>query len=68
MRMNKLEDLIASSCSDIAIMNDVFEVLIIDVSRIDISYLSEELLNSEIDKIEAKDGYIKVWLKGNENN
>ena len=68
MRMNKLEDLIALSCSDIAIMNGVIEVLIIDVSRIDISYLSEELLNSEIDKIEAKDGYVKVWLKGNEND
>lgn len=68
MRMNKLKDLIALSCSDIAIMNGVFEVLIIDVSRIDISYLSEELLNSEIDKIEAKDGYIKVWLKENKND
>ena len=45
--MNKLEDLIALSCSDIAIMNGVLEVLIIDVSRVNISYLSKEFGASE---------------------
>ena len=66
--MIKLENLIASSCSGIAIMNGVFEVLVIDVNRVDISYLSKELLDSEIDKMEAKDGHIKVWLKGDKND
>lgn len=56
------------SCSAITIMDGVFEVLFINVNRVDISYLSEKLLGHEIDTIDTKDGSVRVWLKEDEND
>lgn len=61
--MIKLGDLIALSYSKIAIMSCSFEILIIDANRLDMSYLSEKLLDSKIDRVESIDGYIRVWLE-----
>lgn len=66
--MIKLEDLIRSSYSNIIIMDDAFETLNINGFRLDFSYLSKKLLDSEVDRIEAKDEYIKVWLKEENEN
>ena len=61
--MIKLGDLIALSYSKITIMSCSFEILVIDTNRLDMSYLSEKLLDSKIDRVESRDGYIRVWLE-----
>ena len=61
--MIKLEDLITLSYSNIIVMNGVFESLIIDVNRVKMSYLSKKLLDSEIEKMNATNNCIRVWLK-----
>ena len=66
--MIKVKDLIAISCSTITIMDGAFEVLFINVNRIDISYLSEKLLDHEIDTIDTKDCSVRVWLKEDKND
>ena len=62
--MIKLEDLIIMSYSNIIVMNGNFEVLVISNNgHLEMSYLSKKLLDSEIDRIESVNNYIKVWLK-----
>ena len=71
--MIKLEDLLSVAYSTIAIMdnmfetmNNMFEAMIINVNLVDTSYLSKTLLDSEVERIDGKDGYIRVWLKEEE--
>ena len=71
--MIKLEDLLSVTYSTIAIMdstletmNSMFETMIINVNLVDTSYLSKTLLDSEVERIDGKDGYIRVWLKEEE--
>ena len=61
--MIKLEDLLSVAYSTIAIMDSMFETMIINVSVVDTSYLSKTLLDSEVERSDGKDGYIRVWLK-----
>ena len=64
--MIKLKDLLSVAYSTIAIMDNMFETMIINVNLVDTSYLSKTLLDSEVEKIDGKDGYIRVWLKEEE--
>ena len=64
--MIKLEDLLSVTYSTIAIMDNMFETMIINVNLVDTSYLSKTLLDSEVERIDGKDGYIRVWLKEEE--
>ena len=64
--MIKLEDLLSVAYSTIAIMDNMFETMIINVNLVDTSYLSKTLLDSEVERIDGKDGYIRVWLKEEE--
>ena len=67
--MIKLEDLLIMSYSNIIIMKGNFEVLIIsNKGHLDMSYLSKNLLDSKIDRIESVNNYIKVWLNENKND
>ena len=61
--MIKLEDLLSVTYSTIAIMDNMFETMIINVNLVDTSYLSKTLLDSEVERIDGKDGYIRIWLK-----
>ena len=61
--MIKLKDLLSVAYSTIAIMDSMFETMIINVNLVDTSYLSKTLLDSEVERIDGKDGYIRVWLK-----
>ena len=64
--MIKLKDLLSVAYSTIAIMDNMFETMIINVNLVDTSYLSKTLLDSEVERIDGKDGYIRVWLKEEE--
>ena len=71
--MIKLKDLLSVAYSTIAIMdnmfetmNNMFEAMIINVNLVDTSCLSKTLLDSEVERIDGKDGYIRVWLKEEE--
>ena len=64
--MIKLEDLLSVAYSTIAIMDNMFETMIINVNLVDTSYLSKTLLDSEVERIDGKDGYIRIWLKEEE--
>ena len=64
--MIKLEDLLSVTYSTIAIMDSTLETMIINVNLVDTSYLSKTLLDSEVERIDGKDGYIRVWLKEEE--
>ena len=64
--MNKLEDLLSVTYSTIAIMDSMFETMIINVNLVDTSYLSKTLLDSEVERIDGKDVYIIVLLKEEE--
>ena len=64
--MIKLKDLLSVTYSTIAIMDSMFETMIINVNLVDTSYLSKTLLDSEVERIDGKDGYIRVWLKEEE--
>lgn len=61
--MIKLEDLIAASYSSITIMEGSFEIVSIDSHRFHKSYFSKELLDREIERMESRDTYIRVWLQ-----
>ena len=61
--MIKLKDLLSVAYSTIAIMDNMFETMIINVNLVDTSYLSKTLLDSEVERIDGKDGYIRIWLK-----
>lgn len=69
--MIKLIDLITASYSNIAIMKaDTYvDYMIINPNKINLQYLSTELLESCVKKIEAmsKD-YIRVWLEEENKN
>ena len=64
--MIKLKDLLSVAYSTIAIMDNMFETMIINVNLVDTSYLSKTLLDSEVERIDGKDGYIRIWLKEEE--
>ena len=64
--MIKLEDLLSVTYSTIAIMDSTLETMIINVNLVDTSYLSKTLLDSEVERIDGKDGYIRVWSKEEE--
>lgn len=63
--MIKLEDLITASYSSITIMDGSFEIVNIDSHRFHKTYFSKELLDREIERMESRNGYIRVWLKEN---
>ena len=64
--MIKLKDLISTSFSKIVIMEGTFEMLRINACKIKNQYLSTELLEAEVDGIDAFDNCIRVWLKNKE--
>ena len=64
--MIKLKDLISTSFSKVVIMEGAFEMLRINACKIKNQYLSTELLEAEVDGIEAFDNCIRVWLKNEE--
>ena len=62
--MTKLGDLILASYSSIVIMDDTFETLCFDPCRVEkLKLLSPYILECEVEKLDAIDNRIRVWLK-----
>lgn len=64
-----LEDIMIVAYTDVCIMSPHNTRIVTFNWRYDAkSYISKTLLNSEVEKIEADSGLIKVWLKYREEN
>ena len=61
--MIKLRDLISDSCSEIVIMDGPFEFISFIPYRAEKLKIITDILECEVEKIEAIDNRIRVWLK-----
>ena len=62
--MIKLGDLILASYSNIVIMDDVFETISFDPCRVEkLKMINPDILKCEVEKLDAVDHRIHVWLK-----
>ena len=61
--MIKLRDLISDSYSEIVIMDGAFEFISFNPCRIEKLKIIADILECEVEKIEAIDNRIRVWLK-----
>ena len=61
--MIKLRDLILDSYSEIVIMDGDFEFISFNPCRIEKLKIIADILECEVEKIEAIDNRIRVWLK-----
>ena len=65
--MIKLRDLISDSYSEIVIMDGDFEFISFNPCRIEKLKIITDILECEVEKIEATDNSVRVWLKENKN-
>lgn len=61
--MIKLKDVLLTACGHVAIMKNMFPVMIIDCKYNMWEGLSKDLLNREVVKIDTYNDKIRVWLK-----
>lgn len=61
--MIKLKDFLKVANSDIVIKDGADDVLTLRYNYFDENVLSEKILNSEIDMVDNRNGYILVYLK-----
>ena len=61
--MIKLRDLILASYSNIVIMDGDFEFISFNPCRIEKLKIITDILECEVEKIEAMDNSVRVWLK-----
>ena len=61
--MIKLGDLILASCSNIIIMDGSFEFIGFNPCRVEKLKIITDIFECEVEKIEARDNAIRVWLK-----
>ena len=62
--MIKLGDLILASYSNIVIMDGVFETISFDPCRVEkLKMINPDILKCEVEKLDAIDNRIHVWLK-----
>lgn len=61
--MIKLRDLISDSYSEIVIMDGAFEFISFNPCRIEKLKIITDMFEFEVEKIEAIDNRIRVWLK-----
>ena len=67
-KMIKLGDLILASYSNMAIMDYTFEAISLNPCRVKkLKIINPDILECEVERIEAIDNRIRVWLKENEN-
>ena len=65
--MIKLGDLILVSYSNIVIMDDTFETISFNPCRVEkLKIINSDILECEIERLEATDNMIRVWLKREE--
>ena len=66
--MIKLGDLVLASYSNMIIMDGTFEAISLKPCRVEkLKIINPDILECEVEKIEAIDNRIRVWLKENEN-
>ena len=66
--MIKLGDLILASYSNMIIMYGTFEAISLNPCRVEkLKIINPDILECEVETIEAIDNRIRVWLKENEN-
>ena len=66
--MIKLGDLILASYSNMIIMDGTFEAISLNPCRVEkLKIINPDILECEVERIEAIDNRIRVWLKENEN-
>lgn len=61
-----LEDLLLSTYSDVCIMIGYNVVMKLNYRYSPYDYVCKELLSSQVERIEANDNTIRVWLKDEE--
>lgn len=62
--MIKLGDLILASYSEMIIMDGTFEAIVFEPYRIEkLKIINPDILECEVEKINAIDSKIRVWLK-----
>ena len=62
--MIKLEDLLAVTKYNIAIMNGVHQSILVNVCHLEDLPLSDSLLKRNVKEMDARDNIILVWLEG----
>ena len=66
--MIKLEDLILASYSNMVIMNEPFEIIVFNPFHVEkLKMINPDILECEVEKLEAMDNMVRVWLKDNKN-
>ena len=66
--MIKLGDLILASYSNMVIMDCTFETIRFNPCRVEkLKIINPDILECEVERIEAIDNRIRVWLKENKN-
>ena len=66
--MIKLGDLILASHSNIVIMDGTFEFISFNPCRVEKLKIITDIFECEVEKIDARDNVIRVWLKEKEND
>ena len=68
MRMIKLGDLILASYSNMVIMDGTFETIVFNPCRVEkLKMINPDILGCEVEKLDAIDNRVRVWLKENKN-
>ena len=66
--MVKLGDLILASYSNMVIMDGNFETIVFNPCRVEkLKIINPDILECEVEKLDAIDNRVRVWLKENEN-
>lgn len=66
--MIKLEDLLLTTCCDVAIMNNIYPVMTINHKYDAWKHFSKDFLDREVIKIDTYNDRIRVWLKEEDKN
>ena len=65
--MIKLKDILVTAYCDVAIMSNIYPVMIIDCKYDTWKDFTKDLLDREVIKIDTYNDRIRVWLKEEEN-
>ena len=66
--MIKLGDLILASYSNMVIMDGTFETINFNPCRVEkLKMINPDILECEVEKLDAIDNRVRVWLKENKN-
>ena len=66
--MIKLGDLILASYSNMVIMDGTFETIRFNPCRVEkLKIINPDILECEVEKLDATDNKVRVWLNENEN-